>query len=250
MGILLNNVEYLVGNTPARVQVIAEDGSLVDACPNTRSPIRLVDDSELETTFPSAIIQTLPKNGKLTLRGISNRPTINTYINVSITYPMEDGTTVTFPLTRLYIIQGLPCKILLSLDFLLKNRLDFRFSRKHPCLTIPNTGKTIHVRTKARKERKLSPKPMIYLAELVMIRSGKGVNLAIRHRMLLRRGNGYLITPYPRYNLALGEFSTLINGIVSGASEPIPFSNFGLDIHILVGTCLGHLEEALMILKR
>jgi hypothetical protein len=91
---------------------------------------------------------------------------------------------------------------------------------------------------------------MIYLAKLVMIRSSKGVNLVIRHRMLPRRGNGYLITPYPRYNLALGEFGTLINGIVSGTSEPIPFSNFGLDMHIPVGTCLGHLKEALTISKR
>jgi hypothetical protein len=43
---------------------------------------------------------------------------------------------------------------------------------------------------------------------------------------------------------ATREFGSLINGTVTGSGEPIPFSNFGTDIHVPAGTCLGYLEEA------
>jgi hypothetical protein len=84
----------------------------------------------------------------------------------------------------------------------------------------------------------------IYVLETTVIEPGYGKNIRVRHRTLLLRPDGYCISAKPQVDLALNTFGTLINGVVDGQAQPLPYTNFGqTPIKLRVGQILGILEE-------
>ncbi|PMD57076.1 uncharacterized protein K444DRAFT_632222 [Hyaloscypha bicolor E] len=77
-----------------------------------------------------------------------------------------------------------------------------------------------------------------------MVLPGHGTNVPVKHRTLPLRAQGYLIRPFPLVDIPLGRFGSLINGIIDGSRQPLPFANFGdTPISIPAGTCLGIFKE-------
>ena len=245
--VFLNGTKYTI-NTNSRITIYSEDGNPITACLDTGSPICLIDVPTLAKRFPSLQVQTMSNGTSLALQGVGNGPQTNKFVLLPVRCKDMDGHFMDFPPVQAHIVERLPEGIvLLGLSWIIPNELDFKWGRYRSAiyrLQISDSGKDIPMRTKSAKQTKTSRPVQVYLTESVTIELGFGMNVPTRHRILPACKNGYVLTPYPQVDIALGKFGSAMNCLIDRSQDYVPFANFGeAPIRLLAGTCIGSMDE-------
>src|SRR5437773_9098057 len=85
--------------------------------------------------------------------------------------------------------------------------------------------------------------------ETILIKTGIGKNLLIKHKLLLPCFNGYLFIPEPDIDPSIGKWGSAAKAIVNGQNQPILYSNLGkMDIYLLKSKLLRFLEACPILL--
>ena len=100
-------------------------------------------------------------------------PTITEYVEIPIRCKITDHEIVEFPPVKTYIVDKLPKGLLLlGLDFIVPNALDFRWGRNGSSLhrlQIGDSQRFIPIRSKITKEIEKPRLVAIYLTEIVVL---------------------------------------------------------------------------------
>lgn len=126
---MLNGCEYKV-NTRARYILFAEDDRQYNFCADTGSLTGLINIPTLQKEYPNVVVHIVATGGRLQLTGVGKGPEVSIYIEISPKLRTIDAKTITFPQIRCYLVDKLPGGVLLGLNFLKTNHLDFRYGRK------------------------------------------------------------------------------------------------------------------------
>jgi hypothetical protein len=125
MAIFLNNTKYKI-NTNAKILVVRDDGRYLEACPDIRLLIGIVDKAILTKHYLKAKLKQIKGKKGISLTGVRQGLVTTTYTYLTIRCLTNDKGVKTFPLIRMHIVNYLLRGMLLGLDFLIINGLDVR----------------------------------------------------------------------------------------------------------------------------
>ncbi|CZT02527.1 uncharacterized protein RCO7_06258 [Rhynchosporium graminicola] len=239
MSVLVNDIEEEF-ETPSRAFLLTTDRRQEPFCPDTGSSICLAEKNHILKHFPGLTTYAPPIAVRLT--GVGPGPISQYCVDLPVVCPTISGSEIEFPPFRVYLIDKLPCKLLMGRDWLRANKLNFIWGMHGDVdrLTTP-CGQAIALNSVKQAIR--PSRAQVYSNASVVISPGQGLNIPVRHRPLPPLDHGYLLRPFAQADLPLTKFGSLVNGITDGSPKPIPFANFGqYPIQIPKGTVLGILE--------
>jgi hypothetical protein len=129
--VLVNGSSYTV-NTNAKMRILAIDKTPVTACPDTGSPVSFIERATLSKHFPYQQVQSLENGLNLSFQGLGGMAlAVNTFVDLPIVCKTMKNSYMYFPPVRAYVVDSTPENVvLLGLNFIIPNALDFRWARK------------------------------------------------------------------------------------------------------------------------
>jgi len=176
--VLVNGSSYTV-NTNAKMRILALDKTPVTACPDTGSPVSLIERTALSKYFPCQQIQTLENGLSLSFQGLGGMATaVNTFVELPILCKTMKNSYMYFPPVRAYVVDSTPENVvLLGLNFIIPNALDFRWARKGGFAThrlqIGDTENYIRLWTETKMEPNNPAYVPVYRTEAGLIWPGR-----------------------------------------------------------------------------
>jgi hypothetical protein len=115
------------------MRIFAEDNTSLAACPDTGSTMSLIQWSTPSNFFPSARIQLLENGLTLIVQGVGcQTPATNSFVYLPIRCRTMSNTVIGFPPVRIFVIDEIPeSVVLLGLNFIIPDALDFRWGREY-----------------------------------------------------------------------------------------------------------------------
>jgi hypothetical protein len=216
----------------------------IDFCIDTGSSISLMARSTQRKYFPDAVVNDCPVTG-IALTGIGKGPELCHYINVQVKLRSNNGSDSLFD-AEIYLVNELPCRILLGVNFLKTNDLNISWASKtkpdrlHKSTNLDDTYFAFSTSPSIAKRKAA----LLYSTSTFVLLPGTGRNVSVRYRDLPPAANGYTIRPRPLGSPALDSYASLVNGIVDGFNvDNVPIANFGnRPVKILANQCLGSLS--------
>ncbi|PMD12670.1 hypothetical protein NA56DRAFT_712932 [Hyaloscypha hepaticicola] len=128
--VLVNGSSCTV-NTNAKMRILAIGKTPITACPDTGSPVSFVERATLSKHFPYQQVQNLDDGLNLSFQGLGGMALgVNTFVDLPI-WCKTTNSYMYFPPVRAYVVDRTPENVvLLGLDFIIPNALDFRWARK------------------------------------------------------------------------------------------------------------------------
>lgn len=177
--VLVNGSSYTV-NTNAKMRILAIDKTLITACLDTGSPVSFFERATLSKHFPYQQVQNLDNGLNLSFQGLGGMAlAVNTFVDLPICCKTMKNSYMYFPPVRAYVVDSTPENVvLLGLNFLIPNALDFRWARKGGFAThrlqIGDSDNYIRLWTETQMELDNNPTRVpVYQTGAGLIRQGR-----------------------------------------------------------------------------
>jgi hypothetical protein len=191
--------------------IYTENDVGVDFFADTCLLILLISQQVLSKHFPTLALQTKEGGEPVRLAGIGGEgPQTCIYVYLPVRLVTLDRELLTFE-TEVYVVDKLPCRVLLGLSFLKTYNMDMLWLSNSLPDRLCSNGKLIRIYT-ARPNVARPSRAMIYATRDVVVLPGEGINLPVRYRMLPPNANRYLIEPLTQFDLSIGRVGSLIRG--------------------------------------